>query len=113
MSTMQAPPVAPIGWKEVDLGEGTALYSRRYNGLAGIVSVEHFATDELDPYGGPGTYVHMSISHSARYPGWDEMRDWVYSCGFFDATRDVVMVLPPPAEYVNIHNNCFHWWQKR
>ena len=107
---MKAPTVVPEGWQhDVD-----ALFRRYYSGLAVLVSIDTFAPgDEDTPPAGPGEYTHVSISRRDRYPGWDEMRDLVYSCGFFDRGRAVMMVLPAPENYVNIHQNCFHFWQRR
>ncbi len=49
-------------------------------------------------------HISMSIKH--RYPTWDEILDARYT--FFPDTAEVVQILPPKAEYVNIHKNCFH-----
>lgn len=49
---------------------------------------------------------HLSISHPTRYPTWDEIRDARYDLLPDDVT--MAMLLPPRAEYVNIHENCFH-----
>lgn len=53
--------------------------------------------------------LHVSISHSHRYPTWDEIRavrDWA-----FPEETEVVMVLARKSEYVNLHPNCFHLWE--
>ncbi len=53
-----------------------------------------------------GNGWHLSISHPTRYPVWDEIRDARY-----DLIPDAVtmgMLLPPKAEYVALHPNCFH-----
>jgi hypothetical protein len=52
---------------------------------------------------------HLSISHPARYPSWDEIKKARYDLCPKDIT--MVMFLPPPAEYVNVHNYCFHLHQ--
>jgi len=49
---------------------------------------------------------HMSISHPSRYPTWNEIRDARYELLPDDCT--MAMLLPPKAEYVNLHPNCFH-----
>lgn len=49
---------------------------------------------------------HLSISCRNRYPTWDEIRDARYEFVPDDCT--MVMVLPPKADYVNVHPNCFH-----
>jgi len=71
------------------------------------------------PFGGAGW--HLSISHvtpfvgpsgkpfPGRYPTWDEIRDARY-----DLMPDKItaaMLLPPKAEYVNIHPTTFHLHQ--
>jgi len=52
---------------------------------------------------------HMSISHPSRYPTWDEIKEARYS--LLPKNITVAMLLPPPDEYVNIHENCFHLWE--
>ena len=54
----------------------------------------------------PGDGWHLSISHPTRYPTWDEIRDARYDLLPDDCT--MAMLLPPRAEYVNLHPNCFH-----
>lgn len=49
---------------------------------------------------------HLSIAHPKRYPTWDEIKAARYELIPHDLT--IAMILPPPSEYVNIHNNCFH-----
>lgn len=48
---------------------------------------------------------HLSIAHESRYPTWDEIAEARYRI----LPGDLVMglLLPPKAEYVNIHRNCF------
>lgn len=51
----------------------------------------------------------MSVSHPLRLPSWDEMRT-----ARERMTPDRVtmaLILPPRAQYVNIHPNCLHLWQ--
>jgi hypothetical protein len=57
----------------------------------------------------PGHGWHLSISHPTRYPVWNEIRDARY-----DLVPDACtmgMLLPPKAEYVALHPNCFHLHQ--
>lgn len=60
---------------------------------------------------------HLSVSHQRpgpaagrqllpRYPSWDELTHARYE--LLPHTIDVVMHLPPPDEYVAIHDTCFH-----
>ena len=60
-------------------------------------------------HGIEGGKHHLSISHPFRYPKWEELKTIRYAL----TPKDVhmVMTLPPPSEYVNIHNNCFHLWE--
>lgn len=59
------------------------------------------------PGGKPG--YHMSISHPARYPDWEEIKRARYDLLPHDIW--MVQVLPPPSEYVSHHPNCFHLWE--
>jgi hypothetical protein len=52
---------------------------------------------------------HLSIAHEDRYPTWDEVADVRYELIPEDVT--MAMLLPPPGEYVNAHEHCFHLWQ--
>ena len=61
--------------------------------------------------------LHMSICHKTmtnqpgRYPAWNEIYDARYLLCPKDKT--MVMFLPPPDEYVNIHSTTFHLWELR
>lgn len=52
---------------------------------------------------------HLSISHPTRYPTWDEIKEARYRLTPHNVT--MAMILPPPDEYVNLHENCFHLWE--
>lgn len=52
---------------------------------------------------------HISIAHPDRYPTWDEIADVRYKLIPDDVT--MAMLLPPPGEYVNLHEHCFHLWE--
>ncbi len=62
----------------------------------------------------PGIGWHLSISHRTnhhpprpgRYPKWGEIKDARYR--FCPADIHMCMILPPPDEYVNIHDTTFH-----
>ena len=62
---------------------------------------------------GPGGAVqwHLSISHSSRYPTWDEIAGarerWLPDQLTFG------MVLPRRADYVNLHPTTFHLHEMR
>lgn len=57
----------------------------------------------------PGIGWHLSISNPHRYPTWDEIIEARYR--FIPDEVRVVMHLPPRAEYINLHINCFHLHQ--
>lgn len=50
---------------------------------------------------------HLSISRPDRYPSWDEVAGAWYALVPDADNRTGAMILPPRAEYVNIHNCCF------
>lgn len=52
---------------------------------------------------------HLSISHTDRDPTWQEISGARYAL-IPDATW-MVQVLPPRAEYTNLHSHTFHLWE--
>ena len=61
----------------------------------------------------PGYGRHLSISHAparagraARYPTWDVIAHARYE--LLPVDRDFVMHLPPPVEFVAVHDTTFH-----
>lgn len=52
---------------------------------------------------------HLSVAHRRRYPTWDEIADARYELVPEDVT--MALILPPPDEYVNLNEHCFHLWQ--
>lgn len=52
---------------------------------------------------------HMSIAHPQRYPTWDEVAKARYELIPDEAT--MAMLLPPKAEYINLHSFCFQLQQ--
>lgn len=108
---MNMPLVIPCGWKPY---AGVGVYKETVSGLLAIYSIDTHSMADLDcPPMGSGKYNHISISQKDKYPEWDEMRDFIYDCGLFDGDRDVVMFLPRKEDYVNVHKNCFHFYQKK
>ena len=67
--------------------------------------------------GWDGPHWHLSVSHRTnehpprpgRYPQWDEVADARYR--FVPDGVTMAMLLPPQAEYINIHETCFHLWE--
>lgn len=52
---------------------------------------------------------HLSMSCASRYPTWDELAKARYEL-IPDAVT-MVMLLPPQAEYVNLHSTTLHLWE--
>lgn len=88
----------------LDLTRGDVLGMATYsapNGISVILTVDN------TPRYGP--LLHASLSHRRRDPYWDEIK--AMREVFFPPTLDVMMVLPREADYVNVHEHCFHLWQ--
>lgn len=63
-----------------------------------------------EPHGrGASLLWHLSISCADRYPTWEEIKDARYNLLPLGAT--FAQILPPPNQYVNIHDYCFHLWE--
>lgn len=52
---------------------------------------------------------HMSISHKSRLPTWDEVVAARYA--LIPDGAVMAMLLPPKAEYIDMHKFTFHLWQ--
>ena len=65
------------------------------------------ATEPLGPNG--ALRWHLSISHSRRYPHWNEIKEARYR--LIPNEVMVALFLPPMEQYVNVHGNCFHLHQ--
>lgn len=110
MSEMRMPILIPAGWKPY---LGKMISRQSVSGLCALFSIDEHDSKDIDcPPMGEGSYRHISLSRPNKYPEWDEMRDFIYACGLFDDKRDVCMFIPPKNQYVNVHNNCFHFYQK-
>jgi hypothetical protein len=109
------------GWKRVPLGAAGDLLVDQCPGIRahqrdledGHLTV--LAGREPEHPGGPKW--HLSISHRTseatpqpgRYPTWDEIKEARYR--FVPDGVTMAMLLPPKAEYVNVHETCFHLWE--
>ena len=78
-------------------------YRDEERGLAVCVSREPFDGDGVPR-------VHISVSCKDRYPTWDEL---VAVKRAFAENKTMAIYLPPDAEYVNLHENCFHLWETK
>jgi hypothetical protein len=54
---------------------------------------------------------HLSISCGARYPTWDEVAKARYEL-IPDAVT-MAMLLPPMAQFVNLHQTTLHLWETK
>jgi hypothetical protein len=52
---------------------------------------------------------HFSISCADRNPTWEEQRVARYALCPDDIF--MVQIMPPKAQYVNLHEFCFHWYE--
>jgi hypothetical protein len=109
MSATEA--VSRVEWHRIappdiikDMHPGTRGYLR-YVG-DGHLSV--LVGREVAP-GYPGPMWHLSISHADRYPEWDEIVEARYR--FIPDQVRVAQLLPPRAEWVNLHPTCMHLWE--
>jgi hypothetical protein len=73
------------------------------------------AIRSVDP---PENLWHLSVSHTQRrrrgaprYPTWDELAHARYE--LLPANIEVVMHLPPPDEFVDLHDTTFHLHELR
>lgn len=53
-------------------------------------------------------WLHLSCSHVRRLPRWEELRE--VKDLFLGKNSLALQILPPEAEYVNIHPNVLHLW---
>jgi len=53
-------------------------------------------------------WLHVSVSHNDRIPDWRDLRE--VKDIFIGRERRALQVLPPEAEYVNIHPRVLHLW---
>jgi hypothetical protein len=109
------PAVIPAGWMQYDEHGLKLLATKTRTGLRATFAIEHYPGPDgtnLGPCEQTGVFRRVVLSRKTSYPTWDEMRDFIRTCGLFDRSRDVFMVLPPDHDYINVHPNCFHWWQK-
>lgn len=56
-----------------------------------------------------GDKWHLSISHNDRLPSWDELADARYR--FVPDRALMAQLLPPRAEWVNLHPRTLHLWE--
>lgn len=89
-------PGTRLYYRDVEDGQLRVLVSPPCAGEGHHLSISH-ATRFVGPSGKP---------FPGRYPTWDEIRDARYDLLPDDLT--MAMLLPPKAEYVNLHPTTFH-----
>lgn len=114
--------MSPQPWRRV---RPPAIFAQAYPGTRayqrdlpdGHLSV-FVGREPLDrPNGDRRIVWHLSISHRTngpnprpgRYPTWDEIRDARER--FIPDEVTVAMLLPPKAEYIDVHRTTFHLWE--
>lgn len=80
-----------------------AEHMANYGMVAGPFSIIFSVEQHED-----GIQWHLSLAHKDRYPDWDELM--MFRSFIYDDDMEVIMVMPPVKEYVNLHKNCFHMW---
>lgn len=104
---------APLGGRRWSFNIEEARALREAGLVEPDVRVCYFAPDEGDwrlraivgTHPDTGRW-HLSVAHPERLPTWAEVSDARYRLVPDSAT--MVMILPPMAEYVNVHQYCFH-----
>lgn len=81
----------------------TTVVARRYVADDGILIL---ASLDRSPH---GALLHVSLSRADRLPSWEEVK--AIRSAFYPPDIDVMMVLPAEADYINVHQYCFHLWQ--
>lgn len=51
-------------------------------------------------------WIHVSLSRPSRLPSWEDVRE--VKDTFIGPDRKAIQVLPPKAEYVNVHRYTLH-----
>jgi hypothetical protein len=90
LPNISAPQPAPVGFAE----PGAQVYTM---GACRII------------VGRSASGWHMSISCGDRYPTWDEVAKARYELILDGVT--MAMLLPPEAEFVNVHPTTLHLWE--
>lgn len=90
------------------LGLPKATYCRCYTGRVadGILQVI-VSYEQID-----GLKWHISVTHDARCPTWDELKQAKYTLLPSDADVEMSIVFPRKTDdYVDIHKFCLHLWE--
>ena len=105
-SALQAPPL----WERLTPEPGSRLAQL----LTGLPSARVFEAD-----GGRLRAIvshdddrwHVSVSHTDRYPTWDEVADARYR--FVPDRVTMAMLMPPRAQWINVHETTLQLWEVR
>ena len=97
-------PVKPMRLRELHFPPDASwpvgsLLGHSYQGPAGLRVIENREHGEW----------HISVSHEARYPSWDELRD---ICWALHPERQFKVIVPRQGQpYTNAHAHCLHLWE--
>lgn len=90
----------PQGWSLAETRSDGAAWYNKNRCLAVIASASNEADEK--------TWLHVSVSHSARMPTYEEMA--LVRKHFIGDDLYALMVFPPKEYHVNIHKYCLHLW---
>jgi len=93
-----APPNAPFSWTRVERGADGGKYRHDLSGQTVIIS----ASIEDDGR----AWLHFSTAFAHRLPTWPEFVSTKEK--FLGAEVKAIQIIPPRAEYVNIHPYVLH-----
>lgn len=95
------PGLLPGHWQEVEVRLDGRAYRNDRQGLRVIWSVAREQDGRL--------WQHVSVSHRARLPTWDELvrvKEWLIG-----RDVDAYQVLPARERWVNLHPHVLHLWR--
>lgn len=94
------PLVLPPYWREAERRVDGCAYVQSLTGLVVILSANR--------EGDGRRWLHLSVSRRNRLPSWEDLRE--VKAIFLGPTRKAIQILPPEAEYVNLHPYVLHLW---
>lgn len=100
--TTVLPKFLPAGWSPVEERMDGYCYDRP--GIGGNLRVIASVNKQLDNK----DWLHVSFSRPDRLPSWDDLKEVKEL--FIGKDKTALQVLPPEANFVNIHPYCLHLW---
>jgi len=97
---MIGPKILPGTWQPIASPMPGGECYRHQSGMVVILTV--------DQRGEGPRWLHVSCSRRGRLPSWDDLK--MVKAVFIGPDKEAFQVLPPDAEYVNLHLNALHLW---